>query len=457
MLAINYDAYFEDLLAELKALVRIPSVRDEATASSEAPYGQEIRRALDYMIALAQAEGLTVQNYANEAIAIDLPGQLATPYRIDVVSHLDVVQAGSHWTRPAFEAVEEDGKLYGRGVNDMKRSCLLVFYAMKIIQDYKIPLRNQLRLVYGSDEETEMLDLEPYLRQAGQPDFAFTPDGVFPVCVGEFGAITWEFRHELAGYGPVLELSGGEGANVVPSQAQARLAGDYQELLQTYLDQKDWPGQVSYQDGETHLRLDGKGAHASEPQLGINAISRLFQTLGEALDLESFSELGRTFSPSDGSGVGIAYASPEMGALTFNLGQVDFRAQSAIKLAVDCRFPNGSHSDELKQKIQSLLPDWQIQASFDVPVTLEDADRPAIQILSKTFAQHFPEESQTPLIGKAVSYSKKVGNCISFGANFQQDPEVAHQADEYVEIDSLIPLLKLYTESLIKLGQAKEL
>lgn len=457
MLAINYDAYFEDLLTDLKALVRIPSVRDEGTASTEAPYGQEIRRALDFMTELGQAAGLTVQNYAQEAIAMDLPGQLSTPHRVDVVSHLDVVQVGSHWTRPAFDAVVEDGKLYGRGVNDMKRSCLLVFYAMKIIQDYQIPLRNQLRLVYGSDEETEMLDLEPYLQQEGQPDFAFTPDGIFPVCVGEFGAITWEFKKDLTGYGPVLELTGGEGANVVPSQAQARLAGDYQEVIQAYLDQRDWSAQVTYQSGETRLSVDGKGAHASEPQLGVNAISRLFQILGDGLDLAVFRELAQAFAPYDGSGLGIAYASQEMGVLTFNLGLVNFQAQTGMTLAVDCRFPNGSTSDELKEKIQSQLPDWQIQASFDVPVTLEEADRPAVQLLSQTFAQHFPKESQTPLIGKAVSYSKKVANCISFGANFQEDPELAHQADEYVAIDTLIPLLRLYTESMIKLGQAKEL
>ena len=41
--------------------------------------------------------------------------------------------------------------------------------------------------------------------------------------------------------------------------------------------------------------------------------------------------------------------------------------------------------------------------------------------------------------------------------SFQHDAHVAHQADEYIEMDTLEKLLKLYTDAFIQLGQADQL
>ncbi len=47
----------EDLLEDLKELLRIPSVLDESTIEEGAPFGHEVKRALDWMLATGERDG----------------------------------------------------------------------------------------------------------------------------------------------------------------------------------------------------------------------------------------------------------------------------------------------------------------------------------------------------------------------------------------------------------------
>ena len=51
-----------ELLQDLKQLVEIPSVRDERTAGISAPFGKEIRNAMDVFLQIAQREGFSVHD-----------------------------------------------------------------------------------------------------------------------------------------------------------------------------------------------------------------------------------------------------------------------------------------------------------------------------------------------------------------------------------------------------------
>ena len=48
-----------ELLQDLKQLVEIPSVRDERTAGASAPFGKEIRNAMDVLQRIAQGKSVS--------------------------------------------------------------------------------------------------------------------------------------------------------------------------------------------------------------------------------------------------------------------------------------------------------------------------------------------------------------------------------------------------------------
>ena len=48
-----------------------------------------------------------------------------------ILTHIDVVPKGEGWTVPAFEGVEKDGRIYGRGAIDNKGPAIAALYALK--------------------------------------------------------------------------------------------------------------------------------------------------------------------------------------------------------------------------------------------------------------------------------------------------------------------------------------
>lgn len=71
MTEINWQKEVEsrkdDFLEDLKGLLRIPSVRDDSKKTEDAPFGPDVKRALDYMIELGKKDGFTAKEVGNVA------------------------------------------------------------------------------------------------------------------------------------------------------------------------------------------------------------------------------------------------------------------------------------------------------------------------------------------------------------------------------------------------------
>ena len=52
------------------------------------------------------------------------------------------------------------------------------------------------------------------------------------------------------------------------------------------------------------------------------------------------------------------------------------------------------------------------------------------------------------------TYARSLKEGVAFGAAFPEDPDVAHQADEYIFIDKLFITLRIMTEAIIRLAGA---
>jgi succinyl-diaminopimelate desuccinylase len=72
------------------------------------------------------------------------------------VCHLDVVGPGEEpWRHPPFEAVEENGKIYGRGTVDMKGAIASVVTALCEVVDSKATLDGDIIFAATAGEETD--------------------------------------------------------------------------------------------------------------------------------------------------------------------------------------------------------------------------------------------------------------------------------------------------------------
>ena len=105
------DSHKEEMLEDLKTLVRINSVRGEEKPGK--PYGEgpaEVLAAAQKMIA---GYGFSAKNYDNYVVTGDFNDK---EKQLDILAHLDVVPVTEDWTvTQPFEPVIVDGKIYGRG------------------------------------------------------------------------------------------------------------------------------------------------------------------------------------------------------------------------------------------------------------------------------------------------------------------------------------------------------
>ena len=61
-----------------------------------------------------------------------------------------------------------------------------------------------------------------------------------------------------------------------------------------------------------------------------------------------------------------------------------------------------------------------------------------------------------PIISGGVSYSKVFKHCVTFGPSKLNKPMMAHQKDEYIEIQDCIEALEIYYKAMEKLANMEE-
>ena len=70
--------------------------------------------------------------------------------------HMDVfpADAAALWEVPPFGGILRDGRIYGRGVADMKGGFTASLATYLLIRDLGLPLRGRLSFMAVADEET---------------------------------------------------------------------------------------------------------------------------------------------------------------------------------------------------------------------------------------------------------------------------------------------------------------
>ncbi len=129
--------------------------------------------------------------------------------------HIDVVPAGTGWSKEPYEAIEEDGFIYGRGTQDMKSGVAAFIQALKDVKSFN----GTLSIILTSDEEGDAfygtVKILDYMKE-----YNLIPDAVVvaePTCEERFGdTIKVGRRGSING---LITLYGKQGHAAYPQKA----------------------------------------------------------------------------------------------------------------------------------------------------------------------------------------------------------------------------------------------
>ncbi len=446
MVSIDFKKEFEDNLGTLAKLLQIPSIYDEKTANNSMPYGLNVYKAFDFMKTLAEEDGFIVKEYNNEALSVSYLKN--DENRIDIASHLDVVSVDDSWTCDPFGPTIKDGKIVARGACDMKVALFLTYIALKLLRKNHPDAPNEIRLVFGTDEERTMHDMHTYYSMVNEPKFAFSPDGKFPMAIGEKGALMWTLNGDYDGV--IEELNGGIQCNIVAPHCKVVLKDTERvDEIKKYISKNKLDAEVEIINNRTVLEVNGIAVHCSRNWQGINATVKALEIIKDVYRDELADNLFNLFNENFGKGLDGYSGKNFEKCMTVNLGVLKIE-KGKVSAQVDARYPSTITSEKLTDNLKKKCI-INVSLDYDDPPTLCDRKDPYIRTLLSVYRKITHDYSK-PRISGGVSYSKVFKHCVTFGMSRVNGPTMAHQKDEYVEIQECITALEVYYRAMEKLA-----
>ena len=148
------------MIQDTQKLLQIKSVLDEKHNSEDAPLGEGVKEALEFMLHMGEKDGFHSKNVGNLAGHIEFGEGKES---VGILCHVDVVPEGDGWSSDPYGAEIRDGKIYARGAIDDKGPTMAAYYAMKIVKELGLPLNKRVRMIIGTDEESDWRCVDPLL------------------------------------------------------------------------------------------------------------------------------------------------------------------------------------------------------------------------------------------------------------------------------------------------------
>ena len=445
------ESMHDEMIDTLQKWIRVPSVKGEAAPG--APFGKEVRSMLDMALADCEQMGFKTQNFDGYIAHADL-GEGSDEDALAILAHLDVVPEGDGWKYPPYGAVIENGRMYGRGTSDDKGPAVAALYAMKAVKDVGIPLRRKVRLILGCDEESGWEDIAHYNKVATMPRMGFSPDASYPIINIEKGICRLELHGVLSNEGlQVIAFNNGERPNVIPGRASALVAGDAATVAQAEAAAKklDIPAEVQLTDKGVSITVTGISGHAAYPETARNANGEmllLLRELGVQGDLRLLADkIGLDYK---GEGLEISVSDGISGYLTCNLGIIR-AGGGGVYATLDIRYPVMTNPDMIIKNVSASLPGMRVEAMEVKEPHHVPAGSELVQNLLDAYHEVTGYERKCLYTGGGT-YARSLQEGVAFGASFPQDEDLAHQANEYADIEGLYKNIKIFALAIVKLA-----
>lgn len=399
-------------------------------------------------------------------VEVDLPGPAGAPV-LGLVVHGDVqpVEAKA-WSIPPFEGVTKDGYVLGRGAADDKGPLVQALLAMEALEQAGPARTHTIRLLVGSDEESDSTDLKEYLAAHRPPDYALVLDYVFPVVVGE---MAWTGLYLDAVPGPrssaelpfrIEGLEAGLAPSIVPDRAELTLrwirgAPSWGSLIErlraralpegTRLEMVEPLGDP----GVLTIVAHGKSAHGGvNIEGGRNALVALARAIEGLLpasgenDLLAFARLAG--QDLHGTGLGLTESDPIWGRYLVNVATVKPRDDGHLRLEIVLRRPPPRTGPQIKAYLERVVSGFNARTKASLIVNGYWDDEPLsfdpeAKLVKRLLAAYADATGAAapPAIAGGGTYAKRLPNSIAFGMWFPEKPYPGHDVDEKIPVEDL--------------------
>ncbi len=435
------DGMRDTLARDTIRLINIPSFRGEPEPG--APFGKGPRAVLDEVMAWGKREGFFVTDYGVGVVSLALrEGQPD----LGIWAHGDVVPVGDGWSFPPFEGRVYKDCVIGRGATDNKGQLCASFHLLKLFRDLEIPLRYNVALYVGSDEESGMHDIygeegipgaDGFLNVATPPRLSLVPDSSFPVGYGGRGKMLVQLRAKK----PIrATIAMGQPGKLGLAEAEL--------------------------DGE-HFEAYVPPRHGAHPSPDGNALTKLTeQLLARELpedDRKTLQFLHDASLDIYGAIFGIDVPSENMGRMTLNTDSL-LTEDGRPELTVSIRHVDSLPEDEIFRRLKKSAE----AAGFETTFTqlrqhpyLMDRNDPKVDLLT-VIANEIRGEDKKPYTLSGATYANRLPNAYAFGMGGCKPPEDfpkgkggAHGVDECVSLDRLQSAMRIYARSLLALNECE--
>lgn len=444
----------DKMIKTLVELLQIPSLK--AKPQENAPYGTEIRKALDYMLKKAKAMGFDVVDMDGHVGCIDYG---SGDEMLGIMVHLDVVPEGIGWKHPPFSAVIEDDNIYARGAMDDKGPTVSALYALAAVKAVGLKTKRRVRILMGCDEESGWGCMEHYKAHGEMPHLAFSPDGEYPLVNSEKGILRASFSKK---FDSSISIHSGSRPNVIANDATVILPIDYEKVKKAIGHLTDaYEGftiEIQSIDRGTKIVVNGKGGHASMPQFGKNALQKALELIVKlpltGKDKEIVEHLHSLLKMDyNGQKFGLDFTD-DSGRTTLNAGVMHWDENGISEFSIDMRCPISKKlPDVLKVLEEKLSPiglklyDSELKDGHFVPVESE-----LVQSLLKVYAERTGTDPKPLAIGGGT-YARAIENAVAFGCEHpERGDSIVHMPNEFISIDDMMQNTYLMADAIIALA-----
>ncbi|ABN62116.1 dipeptidase, putative [Shewanella baltica OS155] len=221
-----------------------------------------------------------------------------------------------------------------------------------------------------------------------------------------------------------------------------------------------------------HIFADGKAAHSSTPEDGVNAVTHLAALLSPELNDKPWPKTSASLTVAAMNelvGLGIyaeqfgdlAYKDDFMGPLTL-APTVVVQTQKGTEVTINLRRPVGKTPELLAKQAREALALWQdkhqvqladIESYWGEPMVMKGA--PQQQTLLDVFAHFTGIVDPKPVAIGGSTNSKLFPNALSFGPAMPGVEYTGHTEKEFITHKQFMLNLKMYTAAFIELSAVK--
>ncbi|QJG66722.1 Sapep family Mn(2+)-dependent dipeptidase [Mycoplasma phocoenae] len=440
---------FNEMIQHIANTCEIPSI-SITNLEAKYPFGEEVDKVLEYVLNLSNKFNFkTYKDPQNRYGYAEIGDGKKI---IGILCHLDVVPSGddSQWESAAFKPLIKDNEIFGRGTLDDKGPTIINLYAMKYILDNNL-LSDEytIRIVFGLSEETTMESMKFYLADFGYPDYAYTPDGEWPLIFAE--KLIFDYDLIFPTYND-YKLTAGEVYNQIPDALIVETT-ETGELIKLF--NKDDVEQIN----ENKFIVRGVAGHGSTPFAGDNAILKFVKTLVESntkyLENDFFKFIYTNFKNNDFSMplVFKNYAD-ESGELTSNPAFIRMK-NSRISIGFDMRVPVLKHKDDVEKDLLDYMNinsyDYQFNMVGSKNAKYISTKSMLVETLMQVYWDVTQKHSEKPIAIGGGTYARTFEECVAFGATTKM--ELMHAPNERFTFDEIKEDLQIYINALIKLQE----